>query len=42
MNVEFVLSWQTLILRLLIAFVLGGVIGFERERRERPAGIAAQ
>ncbi len=33
------LSWQVMTLRLLVAFVLGGVIGLERERRERPAGL---
>ena len=33
------LSWQVMTLRLLVAFVLGGIIGLERERRERPAGL---
>ncbi len=30
---------STVALRLLAAFVLGGVIGLERERRDRPAGL---
>ena len=33
------LPWQAMTLRLLVAFVLGGIIGLERERRERPAGL---
>src|SRR6478609_7894661 len=27
------------IVRVLLAFVLGGVVGFERERQQRPAGL---
>ncbi|MCK4323148.1 MAG: MgtC/SapB family protein, partial [Armatimonadetes bacterium] len=30
---------STVALRLLAAFVLGGIIGLERERRDRPAGL---
>ena len=33
------LSWDELLLRLSLAAVLGGMIGFERELREREAGL---
>ncbi len=39
MNEALVLPVSTVALRLLVAFVLGGVIGLERERRDRPAGL---
>lgn len=39
MSEAFALPWQTMLVRLLLAFVLGGMIGLERERRERPAGL---
>ena len=29
----------TIVLRLLLASLLGGLIGLERERRDRPAGL---
>ncbi len=32
-------GWQTAALRLLAAFVAGALLGLERERRERPAGL---
>lgn len=32
-------NWPVALLRLLVAFVVGAVLGFERERRERPAGL---
>ena len=31
--------WQVALIRLAGALILGGVIGFERERREKPAGL---
>ncbi len=31
--------WATPLLRLGVAFVLGAMVGMERERRERPAGL---
>jgi len=34
-----VIPWSILVRRLLIAFLLGALIGLERERRERPAGL---
>lgn len=33
------LDWKEVILRLLLASLLGGVIGWERERRTRAAGL---
>ena len=33
------LNWDELLLRLALAAVLGGMIGFERELREREAGL---
>lgn len=33
------LPWAVLVRRLIVAFVLGAIIGLERERRERPAGL---
>lgn len=33
------LSWQVISVRLLLATILGGVIGFEREIVNRPAGL---
>ncbi len=39
MNEPLVLPISTVALRLLVAFVLGGMIGLERERRDRPAGL---
>jgi putative Mg2+ transporter-C (MgtC) family protein len=39
MNEALTLSVSTVALRLLLAFVLGGIIGLERERRDRPAGL---
>ncbi|HET8897464.1 MAG TPA: MgtC/SapB family protein [Rhodanobacteraceae bacterium] len=33
------LDWKEIVLRLLLACVLGGVIGFDRERRARAAGL---
>ena len=33
------LPWPILARRLIIAFLLGAIIGLERERRERPAGL---
>ncbi len=32
-------NWPVALLRLVVAFVVGAVLGFERERRERPAGL---
>ncbi len=32
-------GWEVAILRLLAAFVAGALLGMERERRERPAGL---
>ncbi len=32
-------GWQVAALRLLAAFVAGAILGLERERRERPAGL---
>jgi len=39
MNEALVLPMSAVALRLLAAFVLGGIIGLERERRDRPAGL---
>ncbi len=39
MDEALTLSVPTVALRLLLAFVLGGIIGLERERRDRPAGL---
>ncbi len=39
MSEALALPWPTMVVRLLVAFVLGGIIGLERERRERPAGL---
>lgn len=40
---EFSLStsvpWQVIVVRLVLATVLGGVLGFERELADRPAGL---
>lgn len=33
------LPWQVIVARLAIAVVLGGVLGFEREMADRPAGL---
>lgn len=33
------LSWQVILVRLALAVLLGGVLGFEREIAERPAGL---
>ena len=33
------ITWQTALLRLISACVLGGLIGFEREMHYRPAGL---
>ena len=33
------LPWQTVLVRLLLATALGGIIGFEREARDKPAGL---
>jgi len=33
------LSWQVMGIRLLAAVILGGVLGFERELADRPAGL---
>ncbi len=33
------LPWPIMVRRLIVAFALGGVIGSERERRARPAGL---
>lgn len=33
------LPWQVIAARLLVAVVLGGVLGFERELADRPAGL---
>ena len=33
------LPWQVVALRLLAAIVLGGILGFERELADRPAGL---
>lgn len=33
------LPWQTVLVRMLLATVLGGIIGFERESRDKPAGL---
>lgn len=32
-------GWEVALVRLLAAFVAGGLLGLERERRERPAGL---
>jgi len=39
MNEALVLPMSAVALRLLAAFVLGGIIGLEREQRDRPAGL---
>ena len=39
MDEALTLPWQIMTLRLVVAFVLGGIIGLERERRDRPAGL---
>ena len=36
---EIMLSELELILRIVLAFIFGGIIGFERERVDRPAGL---
>lgn len=33
------IDWKEIVLRLLLACVLGGIIGYERERRARAAGL---
>lgn len=33
------LSWVDMLLRIVSAIVIGGIIGFERERHNRPAGL---
>ncbi|MDX5402265.1 MAG: MgtC/SapB family protein, partial [Rhodobacterales bacterium] len=33
------LGWDTIIVRLLAAVLFSGLIGFERESRNRPAGL---
>lgn len=38
-NIELMISESTIILRLVLAAILGGIIGFERERIHRPAGL---
>ena len=37
--VDTVLPWQVIAIRLLFAIVLGGILGFERELTDRPAGL---
>lgn len=37
-----VVSWNEFILRILLAAVLGALIGIERERRNQPAGLRTQ
>jgi len=32
-------TWNAALVRLLLAFALGALLGLERERRERPAGL---
>lgn len=34
-----IMAWGSAALRLVVAFLLGGIVGLERERRERPAGL---
>src|SRR5690625_1930 len=33
------IAWQTALSRMIVAALMGGVIGFEREAREKPAGL---
>lgn len=33
------MTWETIVLRLLAATLCGGLLGIERERRKRPAGL---
>ena len=37
--VDMVLSIPEIILRLVLAMVMGGAIGFERQYKSRPAGL---
>ena len=32
-------QWETICIRLLLALILGGILGFERERKLMPAGL---
>jgi len=33
------LGWETVVIRLVLAFALGGLVGIERERADKPAGL---
>ena len=33
------IAWQTALARMLVAALMGGIIGFERETHEKPAGL---
>ncbi|MFC6490741.1 MgtC/SapB family protein [Nitratireductor sp. GCM10026969] len=33
------LPWQVIVVRLVLSILLGGILGFERELAERPAGL---
>ncbi len=33
------LTWQAVILRIIVSFFLGGLLGLERGRKQRPAGL---
>lgn len=39
LNIDTYASTGEILLRMALAVVIGGVIGFERERREKPAGL---
>lgn len=32
-------TWETVLVRFLVSFILGGLVGFERETRSQPAGL---
>lgn len=34
-----VIAWQTALSRMVLAALMGGIIGFERETHEKPAGL---
>ncbi|WEX09777.1 MgtC/SapB family protein [Chelativorans sp. AA-79] len=38
-SIRTTLPWQVIAVRLLAAVILGGILGFERELAERPAGL---
>lgn len=39
LTLQSALPWQVIALRLVLATVLGGILGFERELTDRPAGL---